>query len=297
MAFSITSDSRQVISLGEYIQYVDNKVDLRDYDSIVDSAPMLSALSNDRRLVVNFFNESLKTEILKERPIYTAQSFILGHGEGFYVRGNIWKPLTTVERMRAMEERLYSYNLSHDHNFIFLTIGHFGPGYKTMIYEYERDALSGFPGETVELRFLEETTLPVGKMMLYREGVDVHTQLPPPELSISLNLMIMPESGLIKDQYFFDVEKSTLVGTPPDADYSKRASIIEMAGYTGDEETAALLTRLAYTHPCSHARMAAIRALDTQLGQTAAVAIEKLTLDGDARVRDLANAKMEAYRR
>jgi hypothetical protein len=71
-----------------------------------------------------------------------------------------------------------------------MTVGFFGPGYETTIYEYDSSKVTGFVGESVDLRFLETTQLPPGKVMLYRPHADVHAQYPPSELSISLNLMV-----------------------------------------------------------------------------------------------------------
>lgn len=53
----------------------------------------------------------------------------------------------------------------------------------------ERDTVSGWQGETVGLRFIERSTLSPGKLMLYRAHLDVHSQLAPEAMSVSLNVM------------------------------------------------------------------------------------------------------------
>ena len=47
----------------------------------------------------------------------------------------------------------------------------------------------GFPGEEVNLRFIEKSRLDQGKVMLYRAHQDVHLQLPADAMSVSLNIL------------------------------------------------------------------------------------------------------------
>lgn len=71
-----------------------------------------------------------------------------------------------------------------------MTVGYYGPGYETELYQYNPKEVNGYVGETVELEHLGRTKLPNGRVMVYREKVDVHTQFPPAQLSVSLNLMV-----------------------------------------------------------------------------------------------------------
>jgi hypothetical protein len=104
----------------------------------------------------------------------------------------------------------FVYGAAHDHNFDFLTVGYCGPGYASDYYEYDYDAVAGFPGEDAGLRFAGRSTLSPGKLMLYRRHVDVHSQLPPDSLSVSINVMrVDPAQGWF-DQYGFDLERGTV---------------------------------------------------------------------------------------
>jgi hypothetical protein len=60
MALVIPSDTRASISIDDYVDGV-RRLDLRDQDSLVESAPMLRALANDRTLVVRRINQGNST--------------------------------------------------------------------------------------------------------------------------------------------------------------------------------------------------------------------------------------------
>jgi putative DNA methylase len=53
------------------------------------------------------------------------------------------------------------------------------------------------------LRFVERSVLSPGKLMLYRRHVDVHSQLPPERLSVSINVMRLDPAQAWFDQYGF----------------------------------------------------------------------------------------------
>ena len=113
---------------------------------------------------------------------------------------------------RASGSSAFSYELPHDHNFDFLTVGYFGPGYASDYYEYDYDKVHGVIGEKAGLRFVERATLEPGKLMHYRAHRDVHSQLPPESLSVSINIMHANGAQGLLDQYRFDVEKDEIAG-------------------------------------------------------------------------------------
>ena len=162
---------------------------------------------------------------------------------------------------RALESRVFSYGLAHNHNFSFLTIGYFGPGYRSEIYEADPSKVEGYMGESVELKFLEDTTLPVGKMMIYRRGWDVHTQLPPEGLSISLNLLMASSGNNAVTQYYVDTETGKIIGFPDVNTSSKRLTLLDLAGCIGDLNTVDLLDRVVQTSTCFRTRVSAARAI------------------------------------
>jgi hypothetical protein len=89
----------------------------------------------------------------------------------------------------------------------------------------------------------------------------VHTQLPPDDLSLSLNLMVATPDVRVREQYFFDTQNSTLVDYPGGVDSTVRASILELAAEVGDDDTRQLLHDLSHAHPCRRTRLAAFQSL------------------------------------
>jgi hypothetical protein len=263
MAITVNVNYPGVLSLAEYVEFVEQNVDLRDIDSLVATAWTLQGLSNNKTFLSEAINQEIKRYLAGDgiMRMYTPQSLILASRAEFLVRANMWIEPSQDPKARELEVPLYSYQSAHDHNFDFVTVGYLGPGYETAIYEYDRNQITGIPGEKVELKFLERTTLPKGKLMVYRCSRDIHEQYPPPKFSVSLNLLVqIPESRLVP-QYFFDLNAGTIVRFSEDPT-SRRVSLLDFAACIGDENTADILTFLASRHPCTRTRDAATRALD-----------------------------------
>ncbi|GAB2573247.1 hypothetical protein GCM10027066_15640 [Dyella jejuensis] len=153
--------------------------------------------------------------------------------------------------------------MSHNHSFDFVTCGYFGPGYTTRILEVDPDLITGDLDEFVELNFLEETTLPIGKVMIYRAYRDVHTQFPPPELSISLNLMCLNGHDLNAEQYFFNEQTGRIIGYPKEGLVSRRAKLVELASLIGNDETFEILIDIAVKDNNIRTRREAINGIAT----------------------------------
>ncbi|MDE2148697.1 MAG: hypothetical protein KGJ55_02445 [Gammaproteobacteria bacterium] len=259
MAVTLAVDRDDVVGLDEFIDFVNREVDLRDRDSLLGAAPRLRALANDRGLVARRLN-ALVENLFTGEVSPSAQSIFLGAGEGFYVRANLWPSNADISAGRIYQDR-FSYHIAHDHNYDFLTVNHFGPGYRTDIYDYDFAALAGHPGEPVQMRFLETVHFRSGMVMLYRASQDLHVQYPPEDFSISLNLMVAGPEVRLRDQLFFDLERKCLLDYPADDDASRRVSMLRLAGLAGDGNTRELLDGLSRTHPCRRTRLAAYAAL------------------------------------
>src|SRR5262249_39292837 len=137
---------------------------------------------------------------------YTAQTLLLAKGKDFIIRANIWEPPASSGDERDWQNSLYYYLIPHDHNFSFMTVGYLGSGYETTLYERDPDLIEDVPGQSPPIRFVERTSLPQGKVMLYRAFRDIHRQEHPKEFSISLNLMLAQPQLNTRDQYFYDFE-------------------------------------------------------------------------------------------
>jgi hypothetical protein len=269
MALTVPVDTQRSISLEDYLDFVRSGLRLSDPDAVCDSAPMLAALANDRSFLARRLGEELRGwRSFQPDNAFTAQSFLLGAGDDFYLRANIWMPPEELRLPRDRGNYLFSYQIPHDHNFSFLTVGYWGSGYETTIFEYERDRLAGRVGEPAGLRFLERTRLPRGKVMFYRALTDVHNQDPPDEFSISLNLVIpLVEPA---EQLFFDLATSTVSGhgSAPGAGV---VALCQLATHVGGGQTIGALEEIAMRHPCRRARVAAFGAWASLAGSDSAV--------------------------
>ena len=253
MAINVICDTTRVVSIDEFVDYVHGHVDVRDPDSVIAAAPMLQGLANDRQLVVERLNQQIKL-LFQHRAVSSGQVIFLAQGKEFYVRANVWPSSADVANGRIYQDQ-FSYNIAHDHNYPFLTANYFGPGYVTDIYEYDFKKVQGYVGEKVDLHFLGRTLFGPNNVMYYRASTDVHTQYPPDDLSITLNLMIATPEVQITDQYFFDLDTKEVIAYPPELDSARRISMLKMAGLCGDADTMQLLTDIASSHPCRRTRL------------------------------------------
>ena len=119
-------------------------------------------LSNNRSFMVDHIVEELKN-IHDYQPTnsFNAQSILLGGVAGkFTVRANVWLPRRMLHGTNADGGRpQFSFEQARDHNYV-------GRGYQTEIWKHN-GRCNGDPGERVDLSFLERTTLPEHKVMLY----------------------------------------------------------------------------------------------------------------------------------
>lgn len=274
MAITLNAQNSRAVPLDEFIEHVQSNVDLQDTDSICSAAEMLRGLANDRDLVVRQLNNRVK-DLFQNSSVASTQVLFLGSGQGFFVRANFWPSSADISAGRVLQDQ-FAYHIAHDHNYNFMTVGYHGPGYFTEIFEYDSDALEGYVGESVDLRFLERIQFRQGMVMLYRASKDVHVQQPPEDLSITLNFMVSSSSVRLRDQFFFDLERKVLIEYPLDVDSSLRVSLIKIAGAIGNGNTTELLHNLSRTHPCRRTRLAAFQAL------------EKLTPENTAAIWELA---------
>jgi hypothetical protein len=263
MALTLDIETAQAITLEEYVEHVLREVDPDDEASVLASAPMLRALANNRRVVGDFLTAELRSwRDFQPANSYTAQTLMLARMGRFGVRANIWEPASPSADLREHQNALYQYQVPHDHNFSFLTVGYSGPGYETLIYERDPDAVVGVPGEKVPLRFLERTTLPQGKVMYYRASRDIHSQAYPEALSLSINLLVGQAASQRRDQYFFDLEAGT-VADVADGGGAANSRVVpcRLARYVGDHRTAEALAPIADSHPTPRIRVTALESL------------------------------------
>ncbi len=231
-------------------------------ENLHDASRWLRRLGNNR----DFLAEMMLAELKggrggeEDASAYGAQVVMLSQlGRDFFIRANFW-PSRDEYAFRSSGQTAFSYELPHDHNFDFLTVGYFGPGYSSDYYEYDYEAVDGVIGEKAGLRFIERSTLNPGKLMHYRAHLDVHSQLPPESPSVSLNIMHAGGAQGWLDQYKFDVERDEISGviSPGCSEIFLRVAV-----GLGGEEAQDLAENFASNHVSDRMRLAA---LDAQAG-------------------------------
>lgn len=235
--------------------------DPSEQESLQHAARCLRRLGNNRQ----FLGDLVAAELAEGPRLeeagnpYGPQVIMLSRPEkaDFLLRANIW-PGQADHALRASGAGVFAYGLAHDHNFSFLTLGYFGPGYWSKHYEFDYDAVEGWSGEPVELRFIERSRLEQGRIELYRAHRDVHEQEPPETLSVSLNVV---QTGGVQgwlDQYAFD---TSLGRVQRILSSGSSEAFIHIAVALGSEEALGLAEHFAGTHPSDRMRLACWEAL------------------------------------
>ncbi len=250
------ADTRS-ISLAECTERLAERVfDPADEDSLHAAARDLRQLGNDRTFLGDILIDELKRrcEPDHEASSYGPQTLVLGRpGTTVFLRANIW-PSPDEHILRASGTAPFYFDVPHDHNFSFLTLGYFGPGYWSDYYEYDFAEVAGYVGESVDLRFVERARLEPGKLMLYRAHLDVHVQHPADAMSVSLNVMHMaPHQGWF-DQYQFDVKENRVAAI---LNNSANEVTLRVALAIGLENARDLAEDFGRGHPSDRMRLAA----------------------------------------
>lgn len=234
----------------------------REEDSLMHAARWLRRLGNN----ATFLGDRIVTQLAagparqEAESAYGPQAIVLsGMRNGFFLRANVW-PSERDHAVRTSGARSFVYGIPHDHNFDFLTIGYFGPGYRSDYYEYDYAAVAGRCGETAGLQFVERSALSPGKLMHYRAHRDVHRQLPPESLSVSLNVVAAEPAAGWFDQYGFDVEADTVTSV---LNPTSTEVFLRLAVGLGGAEALDLAERFSRTHPSDRLRLACFEAKAT----------------------------------
>ncbi len=257
-------------SVDECAEHLGNHgFDPQDEESLAHGALWLRRLGNNSAFLGDLLISNLSLRH-REEPLgqsYGPQSIVLSpHRGNCFLRANVW-PGADDPLLKASGNSPFLYDLAHDHNFNFLTLGYFGPGYWSDYYEYEYDDVHGWTGEPVALTPMGRQRLDQGKLMLYRAHRDVHRQLPADSLSVSLNIMHANPAMGWHDQYSFDVAAGTVSGiiNPGSTD-----AFLRIAVALGGAESLDLAERFATTHPSDRMRITAFDALAAKCGDDAA---------------------------
>ncbi len=260
--------------------------DPRDEDSFAEMGVWLARLERNRTFLSDLAIGELERRFAgQEGNSYGAQVLMLRPpGQRYALRANFWPALNDAV-VRAGGTAPFFYDLPHDHNFSFLTVGYLGPGYWSDYYLFD-GARDGDAGDAARLVFDERARLEPGKLMLYRAHRDVHVQLPPDSFSVSLNVLGYDRAQPWRTQYRFDVERNTIAqamtATPSEA-------LVTIAAHLGGEAGVALAAELALRHPHPRMRRTA-RACLPDVGHAALDA--RMADDADPRIARAARARL-----
>lgn len=232
--------------------------DPRDGESTWEAAGWLRKLTCNRAFLADYLLHRLTGRSESEvESGFGPQAIVLSPVRGnMFLRANIW-PAEHDLCFKNSGARSFVYGVPHDHNFAFLTSGYLGPGYRSDYYTYDYEAVTGYAGEDAGLRFVERSALSEGKLMLYRAHLDVHSQLPPESLSVSLNVMHVDPSQSWFDQYGFDLESGEVsrVLSPNTCEVFLRTAVA-----SGSEEALDFAEWVGATHPSERLRLASFEA-------------------------------------
>jgi hypothetical protein len=258
MPISMDIEVPEILDLEATMDFF-SSIDISDRDALLSGAPILRGLSNNRRFLAERISNELKqTDSLQQSNQYSSQVFFLGRGKEYFVRANFW-PAENDQIIQVSGKHAFFYGVPHDHNFDFLTVGYYGPGYLSDFYEYDFDEVIGYPGEKVNLKFMGREALPEGRVVLYRSSLDIHEQLPPESFSISLNIVSDRAKEIATiNQYMLDLNSRTIQSL---GNRTSLPLICEIAGQIGDDECRDVLSNLCKSHPYSRGRFAAYQAL------------------------------------
>ena len=234
------------------------QVDVGDEAALISLAPLLKQLSNNADFLADRIVAELENRFRDQAEIsdYGMQVLMLCRTSHHFVRANFW-PARNDSLMRASGSAPFFYDLPHDHNFSFLTVGHFGPGYWSDYYEYRHEEVAGYPGEPVDLVAKGRRRLQRGQLMLYRAHRDIHRQLPPDRLSVSLNIVESTDMASWYDQYSFDLERGEIGKI---LSMQPAEILLDLASHIGGEAGIALVDEFARDHPVDRVRFRAISA-------------------------------------
>jgi len=259
------------ISLAEAIDdFSARGFDPADEENLAHAALSLRRLGNNRAFLGDLLLNELKAHAadVQADNAYGPQVVMLGRPEhsNCFLRANIW-PSMNDAMVRASGKEAFVLDLPHDHNFHFLTLGYFGPGYWSDFYEADYEGIVGYIDEKVSLRRIGKQRLEEGMIQLYRAHIDVHAQLPADALSVSVNVVHTSGAQGWLDQYRFDTDQGQVTAI---LNYGASEAFLRIAVGLGSPEAIDLAHRFGRHHPSDRMRIHAFDALASLEGDVGA---------------------------
>jgi hypothetical protein len=190
------------VNLADFIHYLDAHFEPYSEESLLAMAPVLKELGNNKRFLADYVATNLTHPDFQKDNSYRGATFVLGSGRGYMIRAIAWPTETPSGR----SPEIYEGRIAHNHTFSLLTLGYWGPGYVTDIYDCPEDAAIG---ECAPLNAPRRVQLSEGSILYYPAYSVAHTQQPPEAYSVSVNLLAYVSHE--REQTFFDVASGKVV--------------------------------------------------------------------------------------
>lgn len=219
------------VSAEELLDFFHDNVDPADEEALRQHRGLLYRYAGREGLLPELIARALR-EGHGDNPdgfMLTNQSIIVQSRGAYILRINFWTHPSQNSLHHSREEALLSYETPHDHNFSLLSIGLYGPGYRTTVRGYDRDTVIGELGEKLPLGPPEKYQLGVNDMIFYGACRDVHVQHIPTELSVSLNLIAQDFEVYRKSQFTVDFADGKIIGYP-ESRIGKYLSLLKLVG-------------------------------------------------------------------
>jgi hypothetical protein len=298
IALEVRTDRR--IELADLVARIERVLDSRDDETLLALAPDLAALANHPTFLGEHIARELASpETFQRGTAYTGRSFVLARGTKFLIRANLWDPEggdPWGERESAeLRRQIGMYGLLHDHDFSFITVGYFGPGYETVLYECDPERIEGYIGEKVALERLGTRVLTPGSLLYFCRRRHVHEQGTPVAPSISLNVIALDPETPFVSQYYFDDRSHRIVAMTSDP-FNGRLLLCDLAAALGVARAEGALAAIARTHRSPGLRAQATRALAALAGEDGGAVWRGALADPHPLVRRRAREALEGGR-
>ena len=127
----INTNTEEQLELGELVDMLETGgFDPEDEDGFAAFGPALRRLANNRRFLAEIATRELKQRCEGQVRLnqYGPQVILLhASSSNFLIRANFW-PAMEDSILRNSGKAPFFYDVPHDHNFSFLTVGYLGPG-------------------------------------------------------------------------------------------------------------------------------------------------------------------------
>lgn len=255
-----STNSKDTIDLQTFHKNIDSiKHEKFTEEFIDDCAIFLGQLANNENLLEQLLSNITSAEQL-DKVFSAPQSFMLGMGTDYYLRVNVWLPEFQHAHSKY-ENAIYAYDLAHNHDFHLLTVGYFGNGYVTDLYEISNEDAVKTPGQEIQLTNHLREQLSKGKVIYFKPYNDVHVQHHPSNLSISINLIFINDDRPL-EQLLFNVKTSKIEEYLELSVQARCKTAIDIASLIGNQDTLHLLRDLSEQHPHHRVRNAAKEVLN-----------------------------------